>query len=368
MSFVIVELYLVILWIILEIYYSKGIYGECNRKKFLKKVQISYLNYSFLFLALMVSLRHQSIGNDTQVYFEGFKQYIPNMTDTRYEPGYKFLCDLGKTLSNSPHIIIVISGILSSGLYYFSIRKNSGNPIMSVMLFVFLGFFDDSMNIMRQAIACAFVLLSYNYICKNKFVGFVSCILLAASFHLTAIIFTLMWPLRKFKVNKKALLILFGGIILIYIGFKSILALVESVFIQYENYQNSIYGEGAKFGALFKATNYGCLLIMVIIAYLVIGQSKFKTLKLDFIILMCIIGFAIQIISFQMSVIGRIALYFNAFQLFLIPNLISAIRNLENRQIIVVSTFLILNIFYWTVQLLRPGWNVIYPYHTFLFN
>lgn len=366
MPFLIVEIYLLILYLVILIsfrYISSTL--SIPKYKIQKKENIAYLNFAFVFLAFMVMFREEHIGNDTFAYYYGYLTYDSN-TDSRYEPGYLFIYKICKFFFTTPYAIIFVTGGLSMLLFYIFIRSNSNWMFMSIMIFVFLGIFDANMNIVRQAIATGFTCYSYKYLKNNHLLKFLICIGIAVSFHATAIIFIIAWWFRKIKISKSIIFLALGVTILLYILFSILLSKVLILFTQYDGYQDSIFGQGNRIGALFQTSIYVILLINILLIYYLVGKKRFQNGNFDFLILMCIIGTIIQFLSFKMSIIGRIAMYFNVFQIILLPNLIMLVSP-KNRIIISGSILFFLNAYYWTTILLRPEWNIIYPYRTFLF-
>ena len=69
------------------------------------------------------------------------------------------------------------------------IYKYSNSVWMSVFLFYSLGYFGASMNTIRQCIAMTIIFLAYHFILENKIKLFLISVILATTFHKTAIVF-----------------------------------------------------------------------------------------------------------------------------------------------------------------------------------
>lgn len=83
------------------------------------------------------------------------------------------------------------------------VLKNSNDVFMSFLMFLTFGYYYFTLTAVRQSIAMAFLLLSYEYIGKRKFVKFTAFVLLASAFHLSALSFLLAYPLYKLNFNPK---------------------------------------------------------------------------------------------------------------------------------------------------------------------
>lgn len=367
MPFFILEIYLLISYIgIIFLYQHVSRVSNLSRTRILQQENISYLNWTFVFLAFMVMFRDENIGNDTSAYLNSYISYDPNSTESRYEPGYVLIYKICKFLFTTRYAIIVVTGGVSMYLYYDFIRKYSKWTFMAIMIFVLLGILDSNMNIIRQAIATGFTCYSYKYIVKKNILKFLICVAIASSFHITAILFVFVWLIRNLRITKSVIIFAIGATIILYLGFSTFLSNTFLLFPQYDGYQDSIFGQGNRIGALFQTSIYIILLTSVGFVYLVVKPNKFNKGHFDFLILVCIIGAIIQFLSFKMSIVGRIAMYFNVFQIILVPNTLLLLSR-RNRIIISLGILFFLNAYYWTMLLLRPEWNIIYPYKTFLF-
>lgn len=320
----------------------------------------TYLRIIFIFLAILVMFRENSIGNDSIAYFRGF-QRTSEFGDTRYETGFAVLLYLSKRISHYPYTIFITSGAIAMFLFYHLIEKYSKWFFMSVILFVFLDFFELNMNIMRQGLAMGVICLSYKYLLNKKLFKFITIVLIATLFHSSAIIFLISWFIYRLKLNFKNLAFSLCGLIVAYIMFDLVLANLFWGLDQYEDYRETIYGEGGRIGALFQASIYILLLIIVLIIRRKIGTKKFTEHHLDGLFYLCFAGAGFLLISFNMSVVGRIAFYFNIFQLILIPNILKLTTE-KRRLNYVIVLILALNIYKWTILIMRPEWNIVYPY------
>lgn len=324
-----------------------------------------YLAFIFLFLTLLVVFRDVSIGNDTGQYYSDFRHYKPWDFDNRYEVGYNILQSLSKILSSSDHAIFMTVGLISMMLFYNFIRRYSGYYFLSVIIFIFLGFWGSSLNIIRQVIACAVISFSYRYLLSRNAFKFIICMVIAASFHTTAIVFSIVWLIKSIKLSEKTLLLAIIGVMMAYTSFSALLAFTFSIDDSYEGYTDSIFGEGNRIGAIFQAVCYIGLVVFAWCIRLKVGAKKFRTAGLDLPFILSFLGAAILLMSYNMSIFGRLAQYFNIFELILIPNAVRLFRPLQ-QQFVTVVLFIYINIYFWVIQIYRPEWNLIFPYHTFL--
>ncbi|WP_176271401.1 EpsG family protein, partial [Enterococcus sp. 7E2_DIV0204] len=164
--------------------------------------------YGLLVILLIVTVsilngtRDFTIGTDIRVYgnkyFElalfsyRFVDYL-DLTRSFYnldvEYGYQALNYLVSRFTNNIHIFYFILGILTNGLFYLGItrfRQWVSIPL-SFLTYLFL-FYGNTLNIMRQSVAMAFVFLGISlFITSKKRLG-IAMLFCSLLFHNSAIV------------------------------------------------------------------------------------------------------------------------------------------------------------------------------------
>lgn len=97
----------------------------------------------------------------------------------------------------------------------------SENPFMSTMIYLAFGFFGYSLGIFRQMIAISICLMGFKYVLERKLYYYIIFILLAMTFHTTAIIMLPMYWLNKINLENKFYQILFVEATLFIFGKKN---------------------------------------------------------------------------------------------------------------------------------------------------
>ena len=156
--------------------------------------------YTFLIMGILLfmsAFRSINVGNDTDEYIAIFNEVklngIGNLLD-RYEIGYLLLNQLASTIFKSPQSIIIITSIYIFYGYSKFIYENSNNKWLSIYIFFMLPYFSFSMSGIRQAIAIVILFNAYKYLKLQRKLSFLISVILAATFHNTAIIFILAYP------------------------------------------------------------------------------------------------------------------------------------------------------------------------------
>lgn len=177
-----------------------------------KKINI-YMISSFLLLVIMGGIRFD-VGEDFSSYYIHFLK-LDFLTPSHwiFEPGYEVFNNIIYNFFGNPQSIIFFTNLLILILAYLSINTYSFDKNLSVFLFIFGFFYFDSLNVIRQYISILLVLWGHKFLFskKNKFILIV---LLATTFHFSAIFSLLMIPLYNFRIKKKHLLYIYSFVLL----------------------------------------------------------------------------------------------------------------------------------------------------------
>lgn len=337
-----------------------------------------YLYYSFILFAILASVRAFKVGNDTPVYIDLFNtikdidfRNLIFFAGDRFEIGFIFYLKLLHYISDNPAVLLIVTAIIVYPIFVWFIRKYSNDYILSVLLFFYLGYYDTTLNIMRQIIAFAIIMIAFDAMMRHKWLSFILLVILAFLFHKSAMIFMLS-PLAYLLINKKWLLnytLIFA--IIIYISSSAILVYTFNAGIIHDYYEGSEYFDKGKIAPIIN-----CLMIFCIIIGEFFVRSKKKSLNMGFeqgnslksnaeelFLVLMIFGFLILIISIKFAILFRVAYYFTMFQIVLIPLIISNIKNKHNRQIIKRTVIGIAIIYYFVTIIYRPEWNNAFNYH-----
>lgn len=189
------------------------------------------LGMSCVFLGFFMAVRAQSVGVDTK-YYACIYQQFPDIlwkdllkarlypTPRRtwmldLEPGYRLMNKLLSIYLRSPQWITAANSVLIMALLYLWLRKESPDKMLSIWLYVTLGIYQTQMNVARNAIAILLGYTAFHWIREQKMGPYLLQILLAASFHKSALVFLpLYWLMQKrWNYQKMSACIVLGGVL-----------------------------------------------------------------------------------------------------------------------------------------------------------
>ena len=209
------------------------------------------------------------------------------------------------------------------------IYKKSSNRILSIIIFFLGGYFFATLNIIRQYISVAFILLGYQFLMsenkKKAYIGFVICAILAFFMHSSSIICFIIILLTKKNIMDARWVIPLS--ILILILNKNIMVILTPII---KNTRFNVYLTG-------KFTT-GELSILQIVENLIIYLAMYfsyyfekkqgKELDKQGITLLNIQGLALLLTVSGVihTLFIRMAIYFVAFQIISIPYFFSILQ------------------------------------------
>lgn len=136
---------------------------------------------------ILVSGFRWGIGVDAQNYFWMFTNIHYNLAN-HAEVGFYLLCQLVWYFTEDMSILFLLCAIITVSFMMIAIRQNSRDMLMSVFLYLGMGYFFYSLNSMRHFMAVAIFLYAYKHLRDGHFWRYAGWILLAASFQKVALV------------------------------------------------------------------------------------------------------------------------------------------------------------------------------------
>lgn len=121
-----------------------------------------------------------------------------------------------------------LASILPVGCY---IGRNSRNPWLSIVLYMSLPFFTSAyFSAIRQGIAIGIAVFSIEWIRRRKPLPFLATIVIAATFHKSAVVCAAMYPMYHLKIGKKdSVYVGLGALALIYAAKTSLFRILSGI-------------------------------------------------------------------------------------------------------------------------------------------
>lgn len=314
-----------------------------------------------MILAFLAGFRWD-VGIDWMSYYESFSDDINgNGNPLRLEP-----INLGMNIIlrsfgyfDSRYWIwimaIVTLFFTSKAIYLYS-----PSPLKSFILFIFMGFFFDSLNTVRQFCAVAISLYSWQYIIAGNFKSFIKWLVIAMLLHLSSVVVIPAYFLTKYSIKKNFLsFLIISGIFLspistkvaqfvvLHLPFKT--AYADSEFIKYAVGSGNIFSYIRMLFPLF-------MLIYLKSVWKKIAKDKFS----NFILSMSTIGMWMLVAFPTSQLVIRMSYYYEIAMIILIPLILRCKEiKLINRKILWALTLIYYSLFLFITYLSRPVAKII---------
>jgi len=313
-----------------------------------------YRVITILALVFLSTFRSVDVGLDTEMYKKYYNSLLENRSylfnanmSNAFEFGFLFFISVFALCCLPFEIpLLFISLFVSISLVIFS-NKISTNKFMTIILYVTLGIFAQSLNNLRQIISMAIIMFAILKLIDKKWIISSVLILLAATFHVSAFVCLILVPFRYLKPNVYITISFFCLTIIGSFAFPYILKFIEQItpldyytkyfiditsFLNFSNLTNTLYS------------------VALIIIYFIFFIGRYKILKLseqqkivyDYFLLVFlmvpltrIVGFIVQI----PELLNRVSMYFFISLIILIPLFIEGLR--YNKKLFIAANVMV---------------------------
>ena len=366
----------------MALFISIGITLGILSVSYIRGISIPKKGICFLLLLpmfILVAFKDLSVGNDTVNYYRSFiiisrcSSVMEAFKISRLEEGYVLLNYIVSHCGGSYlafQVIVAAFIFISIGMFIY---RYSEDVTFSIFLFFTFRMLFACMVVVRVWLAIAVLLFGFKYLLQNKPLTFFGICLFAASFHRTALVFALLYPLVHSRMEKatRNLYVIFC----IAIGFigKPFFSFLTNKTGYYEGYLASVYFNSTnKLATVLTLLIDVCFFLFFITVErkdrnkpannkLAIADTTLAYTIINTVFLVCI---GIDIIGLRNTIMDRIAVYFRVLLVVMIPYILRR-HSIENQLLFKVSIVVLMLIQFIIVLAFRPNWNGVTPYRLY---
>ena len=277
-----------------------------------KERQKQYLIFTGIAIVLVMGLRYPRYE---MVYdLEGYYNYYRNIDSipwddifdySRFEPGYALLNKILVTIVPWNQFIIIFEAAFCVYSVFRFIYKNSEYPFYAAMFYVTLGTMSFQLTAFRQSFAIGICLMSVEYVKNRKPFKFMLSVLIAMSFHKTALVFAPFYFLGNKKLRIMSLVLMLSGVY-----FADVVTEFGNELLDM-NYSGYV---GNKYGGLVPILMYSITIAISLLYY--------KKLKKQAPLNMLIIGLGIYLMRYTTLALERISFFYTSGVIIALPDAI----------------------------------------------
>lgn len=314
---------------------------------------------TFLCMTLFAGLRGKYVGTDTASYVYGFSNFDNEPFAGSFfeiffdEPGFHLLEVIIHLITDQYWgMLVAIAGICYAIILYV-INKHSENRILSLFVYITLGYYLFCFNAARQAIAISIYLLAFPCIVKKQFLKYCIIVIIAAMFHRTVLITLPIYFILKMHYSWKSIALIVASGIIVGLTLPSLIVSASQIderFLAYNTLKAS--------GGYLLTSFYVLLTAFFIIMRAKIGESLIR--EYDIFLQMLICGSVIYIVVMLTGAyieISRFAAYFQISTIFLFAKIFNRYKPLVSGRVmamICIGCLLYYYVFVTTIAGLIP--------------
>lgn len=298
----------------------------------------NYFVYCYLILSLFIGLRGDFVTDyaNYEMLFNHFTELNIEEIVRLYwhdEVLYKIAMWFIGNLTHSYIVFLLVNSFITTYCFLKTLKKRSELFWLSVLMLLSVGIFFTGMNIMRQILVASIVSLAFKYIAENKFLKFLSLILICFFMHTSVFIMIPFFFVLRKKWNSKMIkisMILFIAIVIIIDKYARDIMQYAMLYYTY-----SEMGYGLDFGLSIEAMAK----VVLGSVFIVLGFKKIN-MNCEYERVMfnaSLVYLMFYIFSSEVAILQRFSYYFAISHLILIPNIINRILNPYIRISFVVS-------------------------------
>jgi transmembrane protein EpsG len=316
-----------------------------------RKIVVISVSLLFLFLVAFSGFRF-NVGTDYFSYDLAHLEYFESGS-TYFEPGYNLILKIGSLVHSSQLVFLLAAG-LTVGFSLVGIVRLSNYPSLSLMFYVSLPFFYvASFNGVRQFVAISIFVFSLKYLVDKKPWIYFSLIVLACSFHKSAVfLFPLYFVLR----------LKFGFCVLLA---ASLFLAIISIF--YVDIFNFLGFSGKYFSNFYGSSELDyknlALLILAVFARAFMPECYVHDLRyrvsLNLLYISCLLYFFAYFMGLPSLVINRFLSYFFVGVLFVVPFFVDRLKGFSSKLIFFFTAcFFSWSYFFYTLFSMGGSYNL----------
>lgn len=324
-------------------------------------LNISALIFIFTTLFLVSALR-LNVGNDYVKYMQ-FMHLVNHNSYVPTEIGFNLLVKIIYGLSGAENFLLVFAFYSFATILLFlrTIYRNSENFVFSFFLFMAFGLYFQSFSTVRYYFALAIALFTIPYVLKKKWLPFLLMILLASTFHKSALVVI---PLYIFaSLEWKRWMLILAGLACTTLFFLQDFYLRLLVLV-YPTYRETEYLEGGT--SIINIIRCGAVLVFSLIYY---RQAIKDNIRNKFYFYLNLFAFVLYTCASFIPVISRIGYFLTVTHIFFLPAIVKHIEDKKQRYFF-TGAIIAAGILYFIMYMIKARYDGVrlLPYQTFLFN
>lgn len=320
------------------------------------------LSVFFVILTVLIMLRHNSVGSDTNNYINVFNRFSridwQNIARTHYEIGFAILTKTISVFFKDPQIYLAIVAAVVSAMIYPTYKRLCIDTSLTIVLFCTMSTFVMMFSGIRQMLTISIGFMAYEFTRSKKLIPFLLMVMLAMTIHISAFMLAFMYPLYHAKITKKWLYVVVPVLVVAFAFNGPIFTVLTAIIGRFTKYEGTITSTGAYTMLILFA-------IFAVFAFVIPDESQLdgETIGLRNFLLFSL---ALQMFAPLHTLAMRMNYYYIIFIPLLLPKIIEC-RSKRWNQVAILGRHVMVVFFllYFFMTAHSGGALHVFPYHFF---
>ncbi|KFC20003.1 EpsG family protein [Chryseobacterium sp. FH1] len=329
--------------------------------------------------SLLAGFRDSGVGTDTKIYVDSvwnqfkhiqswgqFYKYYKNDAFADIEFVYLLLNFVGSRFGTDVHIIYFLTSFVIVLFVYLTAYDNRKKAYMWLVMFVFLfGFYNQSLNLVRQTICLTLCLYGFKYLEEKKWIKFILLLIVIKYTHNTGIFYfgfigAYILAVSKYKAKHLVLFTTLTCCVFIFMYFDYIVGLFVVLGILPQKFLYYLSGDTINYVFVFIFHFAISMILLVALIFNIKSNEKDKLISYMFLNLLG----SILILTALVSVWSfRVAFYFLFIsECILLPRALFLMRKHKLEYSILILLVVSMFFTYWFTTIAYYNENETYPY------
>lgn len=295
-------------------------------------------------LILVAGLRYR-VGTDYLVYMINYAGYKNASIESLRYAGIYLIAKISSILYDDYATWFFLMSLFTIGGAVYAVYKYSSNAPLSILLYLFLGCWHNSFNVVKQCAAVTILILGQRFLYEKKIIGWSIICILAASFHISALLMIPVYFLVVRDVNWKQILVMISVAFIVSISYDKLIGIMAEL-KNMDTIDASVSVTTRNVNILRVLVSFAPVLLMCFF-----HQGRIKT-DVHFTVLanMSMLNAFLYLANRRSVYLTRFCLYTDVFNIFFIPYMISRSKRRANRKII-TTVCCVLYMIFWLYDL-----------------
>ena len=304
-----------------------------------------------VFIILFVSGARYKVGTDYETYMLNYDYlYTKDAVSIIDQPSLYIIAKATELIEHNSALWFIAMSIITIVPVAFVIKKYSEDAMFSFLMFVLIGSWHFSFNMVKQSAAMAILFAGFSHLLNRNFIGWTFHCLLACTFHVSALFMIPVYFFADIKFSRRNIYICTIIAIVLSFSYEWLFSLINMVKQRGHISQNS---KDLTNDVNILRIFVNC--VPVIFVWLSRKFHDFKNPKFCLCLNLSVLNMLLNLVSMHSVYMNRIAVYTNVFNVLLFPYFVKNFK--KQWKVVFLSSMVSLYTVFWIYDLYKSQYT-----------